>query len=114
MTQNRESNVAHVVGSGIGAARGDGPGLDGTREQQRTAHADAELHILVTTQFTGSGGVEYTFKFIGLGRFEGVDDELRYAAAQTQTSDERRRGYSEILKLGLVRYVTSTAASVGP
>jgi len=72
---------------------------------------DAELHILVTTQFTGSGGVEYTFKFIGLGRFEGVDDELRYAAAQTQTSDERRRGYSEILKLGLVRYVTSTAAA---
>lgn len=72
---------------------------------------DAELHILVTTQSTGGGGVEYTFKFIGLDRFLGIDDELRYTAAQTQTGDERRRGYTEILKLGLVRYVTSTAVA---
>jgi hypothetical protein len=72
---------------------------------------DAELHILVTTQSTGSGGTEYTFKFIGLDRFEGIDDELRYTAAQTLTGDERRHGYSEIIKLGLVRYVTSTAAA---
>jgi hypothetical protein len=72
---------------------------------------DAELHILVTTQFTGSGGVEYTFRFIGLGRFEHIDDELKYSAAQTLTGDERRRGYTEVLKLGLVRYVTSTTAA---
>ncbi len=72
---------------------------------------DAELHILVTTQFTGSGGVEYTFRFIGLGRFEHIDDELKYTAAQTLTGDERRRGYTEVLKLGLVRYVTSTNAA---
>jgi hypothetical protein len=72
---------------------------------------DAEVHILVTTQFTGSGGVEYTFRFIGLGRFEHVDDELKYSAAQTLTGDERRRGYIEVLKLGLVRYVTSTNAA---
>jgi hypothetical protein len=72
---------------------------------------EAEVHILVTTQSTGSGGVEYTFRFIGLGRFEHVDDELKYTAAQTLTGDERRRGYVEVLKLGLVRYVTSTAAA---
>ncbi len=72
---------------------------------------DAELHILVTTQFTASGGVEYTFRFIGLGRFEHIDDELKYTAAQTSTGDERRRGYTEVLKLGLVRYVTSTTAA---
>jgi hypothetical protein len=73
--------------------------------------ADAELHVLVTTQPTGGGGVEYTFRFIGLARFEEIDDELRYTAAQTQTTEERRRGYTEILKLGLVRYVTSTAVA---
>jgi hypothetical protein len=71
---------------------------------------DAELHILVTTQSTGSGGTEYVFKFIGLGRFDHVDDELKYVASQTQTSGERRAGYAEVLKLGLVRYVTSTTA----
>jgi hypothetical protein len=72
---------------------------------------DAELHILVTTQPTGGGGTEYVFKFIGLGRFDRVDDELKYVASQTQTGDERRAGYTEVLKLGLVRYVTSTAAA---
>lgn len=72
---------------------------------------DAEVHILVTTQSTGSGGVEYTFRFIGLERFDHVDDELKYTAPQTYTADERRRGYAEVLKLGLVRYVTSTNAA---
>ena len=72
---------------------------------------DAELHILATTQATGSGGMEYVFKFIGLDRFAGVDDELRYLAPPTGTEDERREGYAAVLKLGLVRYVTSTAAA---
>ena len=70
---------------------------------------EAELHVLVTTQGTGSGGTEYVFKFIGLGRFAGVDDELKYSSAQTDTRDERREGYARVLKLGLVRYVTSTS-----
>ncbi len=70
---------------------------------------DADLHILVTTQGTGSGGLEWVFEFIGLQRFAGIDDELRYTSAQNDTDDDRRRGYTRILKLGLVRYVTSTA-----
>lgn len=70
---------------------------------------EADVHILVTTQGTGSGGTEFTFRFIGLGRFSGIDDELKYSAAQTETGDERREGYTRILKLGLVRYVTSTS-----
>lgn len=72
---------------------------------------DAEVHILVTTQQTGGGGVEYDFQFIGLDRFEGVDDDLKYVAAQTLTGDERRQGYTNLLKLGLVRYVTSTGVA---
>lgn len=72
---------------------------------------DAELHILATTQATGSGGTEYVFKFIGLDRFAGVDDELRYLTPPTGTEEERREGYAAVLKLGLVRYVTSTAAA---
>lgn len=70
---------------------------------------DADVHILVTTQGTGGGGTEYVFKFIGLGRFAGVDNELKYASQQTNTRDERRAGYTRVLKLGLVRYVTSTS-----
>lgn len=70
---------------------------------------DADVHILVTTQSTGSGGLEWVFQFIGLQRFRDVDDELKYTSLQNDTDDDRRRGYTRVLKLGLVRYVTSTA-----
>jgi hypothetical protein len=72
---------------------------------------EADVHILVTTQGTGSGGTEFVFQFIGLGRFAGIDDELKYSSAQTDTRDERRAGYTRVLKLGLVRYVTSSSLS---
>jgi hypothetical protein len=69
---------------------------------------DAEVHVLVTTRGTGGGGTEYTFTFIGLGRFAGNDDELKVTAQQTDTGDERRRIYTRVLQLGLIRYVSST------
>jgi hypothetical protein len=70
--------------------------------------ADADVHVLVTTQDTGGGGTEYTLKFIGLGRFAGVEQTLKYVAPQTATSDERRKGLAEVLKQGLVRYASET------
>jgi hypothetical protein len=69
---------------------------------------DAEVHLLVTTRGTGGGGTEYTFQFIGLGRFAGVDDELRVTTQQTDTGDERRRIYTRVLQLGLIRYLALT------
>ncbi len=69
---------------------------------------EAEVHILVTTQPTASGGTEFQFQFIGLGRFAGVDDEARYLASQLESYDELRQGYTRVIKLGLVRYVMST------
>ena len=55
---------------------------------------EADLHILVTTQDTASGGEEWVFKFIGLGRFNGVNDELKFTSLQTSTDDEERAGYT--------------------
>ena len=78
--------------------------IDYVRERK-----EADVHILVTTQDTASGGEEWVFKFIGLGRFNGVNDELKFTSLQTSTDDEERAGYTRVLKLGLVRYVTSTA-----
>jgi hypothetical protein len=69
---------------------------------------DADLHVLVTTQGTGGGGVEYTIKLIGLGKFAGVEQSLTYVAAQTNTEDETREGFAHVLRLGLVRYVADT------
>jgi len=70
--------------------------------------ADAEVHVLVTTQGTGGGGVEYTIKYIGLGRFAGVDHVLTHFSQQTQTADERRAGLVATFRLGLIRYAAET------
>ncbi len=70
--------------------------------------ADADVHVLVTTQGTGGGGTEYTIRYIGLGRFAGVDHTLTHFAEQTATEDERRAGLAAKVRLGLVRYAADT------
>ena len=69
---------------------------------------DADVHVLVTTQATGGGGIEYAIKYIGLGRFSGVDQSLRHFSPQTESADERRSGFAATLRLGLVRYASET------
>ncbi len=76
--------------------------------RDRTA---ADVHVLITSQGTGGGGIEYTLKFIGLGRFRDIDNSLTFSAPQTATFDERRRGLVSTLKLGLVRYVADTSVA---
>ncbi|MEO7352937.1 MAG: hypothetical protein ABIZ70_01150, partial [Gemmatimonadales bacterium] len=73
--------------------------------RDRTA---AQVHVISTSLGTGSGGQEVTFKFIGLKEFAGIDDEVRYTTAQGASSDDQRREYTRVLKLGLARYVLRT------
>ena len=70
---------------------------------------DADVHVLVTTQETGGGGVQFTLKFIGIGRFQGQEQTLIYNSPQTATSDERRAGFAERLRVGLVRYAVDSS-----
>ena len=56
----------------------------------------ADVHVLVTEQETGAGGDEYTFTFIGLQRFTGMTDTLRYASSPVATDDEERRGVARM------------------
>jgi hypothetical protein len=69
---------------------------------------EAEVHVLITTQTTGSGGTEYTLTFIGQGVCANVDNTLIYASRKIDTSDEVRRGYVAVLKMGLLPYVAKT------
>ena len=71
---------------------------------------EAQVHVMVTRQRTGSGGREYTFTFIGRKNFAGLDDTLHYVSGKTDTRDEVRKGKVKILKLGLARYVARTPA----
>jgi hypothetical protein len=71
---------------------------------------DADVHVLITGQSTGSGGSEYSLKFIGLGRFQGVDANMVYAASVDATSDQIRKALVQHLTLGLVRYAAESPA----
>ncbi len=68
---------------------------------------DAQIHILVTRQRTGSG-LEYQFDYIGQEEFVGQDQRLLFSSSSTDTDDERRRGFTRTLMLGLARYIAQT------
>ena len=69
---------------------------------------EAQVHVLITIQSTGSGGREYTMSFSGQQEFQGQDDVQKYASNTTQTADEIRAGLVRVLKMGLIRYVAKT------
>lgn len=73
--------------------------------RERTA---ADVHVLVTTQQTGSGGTAYTLTFVGQRRFAGSSDTLLYNASQANSQDVTRQGLARLLKLGLVRFAMRT------
>lgn len=69
---------------------------------------DADVHVLITTEFTATGGRAYSFKFIGLGPFEDLTQTLTYASSGSDTEDEQRRGVTRTLSLGLAPYLART------
>jgi hypothetical protein len=68
----------------------------------------ADVHVLITSQSTGADGEAFTLAFLGLRRFAGRGDTLTYSTGPTMTSEERRRGLTRMLTLGLVPYVVRT------
>jgi hypothetical protein len=70
--------------------------------------AVADVHVLVTTQETGGGGLSWVVKFIGLGRLQGQDRELTFSTTQTATDDDRRKEFARIFKILAVTYVVGT------
>jgi hypothetical protein len=68
----------------------------------------AQVHVLGTTQGTGSGGQEYTLTFIGRGLFAGRADTLRHASSRMDTDAEVRDALTRTLAAGLVRYAAAT------
>ncbi len=68
----------------------------------------ADVHVLVTTQGTGGGGSAWTVKFIGLGRFDKVDRTLTFNTGPTASSDDRRKEFARIFKLGVATYAADS------
>jgi hypothetical protein len=72
---------------------------------------EAQVDVLITTQRTASGGMEYTLAFIGQLEFQGIDDTQKYFSNKTDSDDEIRKGLVKTLKLGLMGYVAKTPIS---
>jgi hypothetical protein len=70
--------------------------------------SDADVHVLITRERTGSGGRQYTLEFIGHGRFQGSNATL-HALTEPNSSDDRvRQTLARSIELGLVRYVADS------
>lgn len=72
---------------------------------------DADVHLLVTSQGTGGGGSEYSLAFIGQRGFATMSDTLKYVASVDATSDDRRKGLTRTMQVGLVRFVAKTSTA---
>lgn len=66
---------------------------------------DADVQILSSSRATGSGGLEITLRFVGLGRFAGIEHELRAITIPGETEEIRRRGVLRIVQVGLVAFM---------
>jgi hypothetical protein len=69
---------------------------------------EADIHVLITLQTTGSGGREYTIAFIGQKDYEDLQNTLKFFSNRIETEDEIRKGLVQTLKLGLGPYVART------
>jgi len=68
---------------------------------------DSQVHLILTSQSTGSGQ-EYRMDFIGREDLEGLDDQLTFSSSDTDTDDERIRGLTSTIAVGLARYALLT------
>ncbi|HET8865197.1 MAG TPA: hypothetical protein VFM80_05820 [Gracilimonas sp.] len=72
---------------------------------------DADLHLLITTQQTGSGGEEFTLQFIGNNEFTEMSRSLTYFSAESDTDDEIRNGLNDYIKKGLFFFLANLPVS---
>jgi hypothetical protein len=69
---------------------------------------DAGVYIISTSQNTGSGGKEYSYFFVGQGKYLGMRDTLSFVTAPDETDEGRRQKEVNLLKMGLMRFVAKT------
>jgi hypothetical protein len=69
---------------------------------------DAEIHVLVTSAATGSGGRRYTVVTIGQKRYAGTADTLTYTSNANDVDDTRRRGLLRVISQLLLPYAAKT------
>jgi hypothetical protein len=69
---------------------------------------EAQVYLLVTNQNAGGGGSQYTFTFQGQDEFKGMNDTLVYTSNPDETNSVIREKKTNLMKMGLMRYVART------
>jgi hypothetical protein len=72
---------------------------------------EAQVYLLVTDENAGSGGSQFTYTFQGQGKFKGMNDTLVFTSSPDQTRPIIREKSTNMLKMGLMRYVARTPLS---
>jgi S-ribosylhomocysteine lyase LuxS involved in autoinducer biosynthesis len=72
---------------------------------------EADLYIIPTYQWTGSGGGAFTFFLVGQNKYAGMADTVVVNSMPDDTEDMIRIKQVKALKMGLMRYVMKTPLS---
>jgi spore coat protein U-like protein len=71
----------------------------------------ADVDLFISSQMAGAGNTEYNLFFIGLKSFANISDTLKYISKVSNMEDDTRRELVQIIKLGLIRYVSHTSCA---
>lgn len=71
----------------------------------------ADVHLLITSQETGSGGDQYQLIFFGQNQFSRPPDTLRFNTDPNITEFEERDLLIRYIKLGLAPFIARTASA---
>jgi hypothetical protein len=75
--------------------------------------AEADIHVIVTSSETASGGLERAVGFIGIGRFKGIDFNIRAVSESSDTEDTQRQRLATAITIGLLNYLSSEGVKGG-
>ena len=65
---------------------------------------DADVHVIITSQRTASGGSEFQIDFLGRGVIHGVEDRMTFSSFGSDVEQEQLDGLTTTLAIGLARY----------
>jgi hypothetical protein len=74
---------------------------------------DADVHLFSSTNPTGGGGREYTLRFVGAGRFQGKDRELKAVTLTGDPEEVRRQAVFDTVRVGLLSYMAIDGLPAG-
>lgn len=74
---------------------------------------EADVHVIVSSSETGSGGRERAVAFLGGGRFKGTDFKMRAVSQSGDTEDTQRQRLATVIKIGLLNYLSIDGVAGG-